>query len=43
MAEVFNVYCDESCHLEHDNIPTMVIGAVWCPQAATTGGVGGTA
>jgi hypothetical protein len=35
MAEVFNVYCDESCHLEHDRIPTMVIGAVWCPQAAT--------
>jgi hypothetical protein len=34
MAEVYNVYCDESCHLEHDGIPTMVIGAVWCPQAS---------
>lgn len=34
MAEVFSVYCDESCHLEHDGIPTMVIGAVWCPHAA---------
>ncbi len=35
MSEVYNVYCDESCHLEHDGIPTMVIGAVWCPQAAS--------
>lgn len=30
MAEVFNIYCDESCHLEHDHINVMVIGAVWC-------------
>ena len=30
MVDTFNVYCDESCHLEHDGIPTMVIGAVWC-------------
>lgn len=28
----YNVYCDESCHLEHDGINVMVIGAVWCPQ-----------
>lgn len=28
----FNVYCDESCHLEHDGINVMVLGAVWCPQ-----------
>jgi hypothetical protein len=27
----FNVYCDESCHLEHDGHPVMVLGAVWCP------------
>lgn len=27
-----NAYCDESCHLEHDNISVMVIGAIWCPQ-----------
>ncbi|WP_026602187.1 DUF3800 domain-containing protein [Methylomonas sp. 11b] len=33
MSELFNVYCDESCHLEGDNIPVMVLGAVWCPQA----------
>ena len=30
MAELFNIYCDESCHLENDNIPVMVLGAVWC-------------
>lgn len=28
----YNVYCDESCHLEHDGINVMVIGAVWCPH-----------
>ena len=26
------IYCDESCHLEHDNINVMAIGAVWCPE-----------
>jgi hypothetical protein len=31
MSEIYNIYCDESCHLEHDNIPVMVLGAVWCP------------
>lgn len=25
-----NFYCDESCHLEHDHIPVMVLGAIWC-------------
>jgi hypothetical protein len=30
MPVVFNVYCDESCHLEHDRQKTMVIGGVWC-------------
>lgn len=28
----FNVYCDESCHLEKDGINVMVLGAVWCPK-----------
>jgi len=28
---IFNVYCDESCHLEHDRIPVMAWGAVSCP------------
>lgn len=27
MGKVYNVYCDESCHLEHDCINDMVIGA----------------
>jgi len=31
MAQTFNIYCDESCHLEHDQQPAMVLGAVWCP------------
>ncbi len=29
---LFNVYCDESCHLPNDGQPVMVLGAVWCPQ-----------
>ncbi len=31
MSQTFNVYCDESCHLEHDRQRVMVLGAVWCP------------
>lgn len=31
MSEIYNVYCDESCHLEHDHQQAMVLGAVWCP------------
>jgi len=30
MANIYNIYCDESCHLEHDRIPVMLLGAVWC-------------
>lgn len=30
MAE-YNIYCDESNHLEHDGIPTMVLGAIYSP------------
>ena len=30
MSQIFNIYCDESCHLEHDKLPVMVLGAVWC-------------
>lgn len=29
---LFNIYCDESCHLEHDDIPVMVLGALWFPD-----------
>ena len=31
MASTYNIYCDESCHLEHDNQGIMVLGALWCP------------
>lgn len=31
MSKIFNVYCDESCHLEHDHQKVMVLGAIWCP------------
>ncbi|HBT64802.1 MAG TPA: DUF3800 domain-containing protein, partial [Ruminococcaceae bacterium] len=30
----YNIYCDESCHLEHDGMNVMVLGAVWCPNDA---------
>lgn len=26
------IYCDESCHLEHDNAKAMLLGAVSCPS-----------
>lgn len=29
--QMYNIYCDESCHLEHDGEKAMVIGGVWCP------------
>lgn len=29
----YNVYCDESCHLENDHQPVMLLGAVWCPKS----------
>ncbi len=35
MSEIFNIYCDESCHLENDRLPIMVLGAVWCPLEKT--------
>ena len=31
MSETFNIYCDESCHLENDRQAHMIMGAVWCP------------
>ena len=37
MSEIFNIYCDESCHLENDRQKAMVLGAVWCPLDKTTG------
>jgi len=32
MSQIYNIYCDESCHLEHDGQSVMVLGAIWCPQ-----------
>ena len=29
---LYNVYCDETCHLINDGINVMVLGAIWCPQ-----------
>jgi len=31
MSEIFNIYCDESCHLENDGQSVMGFGAVVCP------------
>jgi hypothetical protein len=31
MNTTYNIYCDESCHLENDHLKVMVLGAVWCP------------
>lgn len=28
---LINIYCDESCHLEHDNSPVMVLGCIRFP------------
>jgi len=35
MSQIFNIYCDESCHLEHDREKVMVLGAMWCPLSKT--------
>ncbi|MFL5384203.1 MAG: DUF3800 domain-containing protein [Longimicrobiaceae bacterium] len=32
---MINLYCDESCHLENDRIPVMVLGALACPTPAS--------
>ncbi len=31
MGQTFNIYCDESAHLENDHLKVMVLGAIWCP------------
>jgi len=31
MSQIYNIYCDESSHLENDHQKVMVLGAVWCP------------
>lgn len=32
MSEEFNIYCDESCHLENDKQKVMVLGALACKK-----------
>jgi hypothetical protein len=32
MSDIFNIYCDESCHLQNDKQPVMLLGCVWCPS-----------
>jgi len=29
----YNIYCDESCHLENDSQRVMLLGAVWCQKS----------
>jgi hypothetical protein len=36
MSGTFNIYCDESCHLERDGEGAMVLGAIWSPIERTT-------
>ncbi|MEI6089398.1 MAG: DUF3800 domain-containing protein [bacterium] len=35
MRTEYNIYCDESCHLENDKQKAMVLGAIWCPKTNT--------
>ncbi len=30
--DIYNVYCDESCHLQNDNSPVMILGAMYCEK-----------
>lgn len=33
MDIIYNIYCDESCHLENDKQKAMALGAIWVPIA----------
>jgi hypothetical protein len=35
MSTTYNIYCDESCHLENDRQKVMVLGAIWCRAEKT--------
>lgn len=35
VVETYNIYCDESCHLENDGKNVMVLGAICCPLDKT--------
>lgn len=32
----YNIYCDESCHLENDQKPVMALGAIWCEKSESS-------
>lgn len=32
MGQLYNIYCDESCHIINNDSNTMAIGAIWCPD-----------
>ncbi len=32
MSEIYNFYCDESCHLPNDGNNIMILGGIWCPK-----------
>lgn len=32
---MYNIYCDESCHLENDKSPIMLLGAVQCDELSS--------
>lgn len=35
MGVTYNIYCDESCHLQNDHQQAMVLGAIWSPLEKT--------
>ncbi|MCL2028142.1 MAG: DUF3800 domain-containing protein [Bacteroidales bacterium] len=35
MNKTFNIYCDESCHIEHDHKPYMFLGSISCAYNQT--------
>lgn len=35
MTQTYNIYCDESGHIENDNLQVMVLGGVWCSLEKT--------
>lgn len=35
MGIIYNIYCDESCHLQNDHQQVMILGAIWCPFEKT--------
>ena len=32
LMSIYNIYCDENCHLEYDKSDIMVLGAIMCPK-----------